>query len=69
MDHYLYLHIRISVVKQTSDRRHEHSEERNANKRVCLVHSIQKNKPSTMSDDHLAITLVNFSREKYLLAE
>ena len=35
---------------QTSDRRHEHSDERNANKCVCLVHSIQKN-PSTMADN------------------
>ena len=45
-----------------SDRRHEHSDEHNANKCACLVHSIQKN-PSTMaemSDDHLATTLVKF---------
>ena len=48
----------ISDLKQTSDGRREHSDERSANKCVCLVDSIQKN-PSTMSDNHLAITLVN----------
>ena len=48
-----------------SDRRHEHSNERNANKHVCLMHSIQKN-PSTMVDNDLAITFINF---KHLLAE
>ena len=54
-----------------SNTHHKHRDERNANKRICLVHIIQKN-PSTMVDndynDHLAITLVNF-HEKYLLAE
>ena len=59
----LFLFTHVSDVKQMSDRRHEHSNERNANKHDCLMHSIQKN-PSTMvemSDDHLAITLTNFT--------
>ena len=33
-----------------SDRRHEHSNERNTNKHLCLVHSIQNN-PSIMLDN------------------
>ena len=47
---------------------HEHSDEHIANKCICLVNSIQKNL-STVSDNHLAITLVNFFSEKYLFAE
>ena len=46
----LFLIAHISDVEQASDRRHEHSDERNAHKHVCLVHSIQKN-PSTMADN------------------
>ena len=42
----LFLFAHIRYVKQTSDKRHQHSDECNANKRVCLVHSIQSN-PST----------------------
>ena len=41
----IYLHcfrfVHISDVKQMSDMRHEHSDERKATKSVCLVHSIQ----------------------------
>ena len=48
--HYFYLHISTTLIKETSYRRHEHSDGRNANKRVCLVHSIQNN-PSTMADN------------------
>ena len=51
-----------------SGRRHEHSDEHNTNKHVCVVHSIQTNS-STMSNDHFAITLVIFFCEKYLLAK
>ena len=40
----------IRDIKQTSDRRHEHSDKRNTNKHVCLVHSIQKNS-STMANN------------------
>ena len=58
----LHLHMLI-LNEQTID-----VMERNANKCVCLLHSIQKN-PSMMSDDHPAIMLVNFFHEKYLLAE
>ena len=46
----LFMFAHISDFKQMSDRRHEHSDERNTNKHVCLVHSIQKN-PSTMADN------------------
>ena len=46
----LILFARISDVKQMSDWRHKRSDERNANKRVCLLHTIQKN-PSTMADN------------------
>ena len=46
----LFLIAHISDVEQASDRRREHSDEHNARKHVCLVHSIQKN-PSTMADN------------------
>ena len=50
-----------------SNRHHDRSNERNTNKCVCLVHSIQKSHSrmaDIMSDNHLAtITLVNFFRE------
>ena len=45
-----YLFAHISDVKQTSDRHHEHRDERIANKHVSIVYSIQKNHPSTMAD-------------------
>ena len=61
--------IRICTYKQTSDRHYEYSDERNTNKRVCQLHSIQKEPWWIMTDDHPAIMFVNFFREKYLLAE
>lgn len=47
-----------------SDRRHEHSDEHNADKHVCIVHSIKKN-PSKMADDHPSHNVY----EKHLLSE
>ena len=53
-----------SDVKQTSDRHHEHSDEHNADKHVCIVHSVQNN-PSKMADDHPCRNV----HEKYLLSK
>ena len=62
----IFLFAHISDVKQTSDRHHEHRDERNTNKRVSIVYSIQKN-PSTMADkissDHPATKFVYFFHE------
>ena len=62
----LFLFAHNSDVKRTSDRRHEHKDECNTNKCVCLLDNIRKN-PSTMADD-TAIMFVNCFRENYLLA-
>ena len=48
------------------NRRHEHIDEHNAIKHVCLLHTIQW---LIMTRDHPAITFVNFFCEIYLLAE
>ena len=59
----IFLFVHISDIKRTSDRHHEHRDERIANKHVSIVYSIQKN-PSTMADkisaDHPATKFVNF---------
>ena len=41
-----------------NDRHHDHSDECDANKRVCIVHSIQKNN-STMANNGAVIILTS----------
>ena len=54
-----------------SDKHHNHSDQRNTNKRVCVCWTASKRtllQWRIMSDDHLAIIFVNYFCEKHLLA-
>ena len=48
----------IKDIKWMSNRHHDHSDECDANKRVCIVHSIQKNNP-TMANNGAVIILTS----------
>ena len=67
----IILFAHVSDVKGSSDRRHEHSDERNAKNAFvyCTASKRTLLQWRIMTDDHPAVTFCDFFCERYLLAE